>query len=470
MANSYFIKGGWVVSVDDEIGNQSDCHVLVEDGIIKAVGKDIQAPDSIPVIDASDCIVSPGFVDTHRHAWQSQLKNVTSDMMLPSYFVWLRNVYGSCYTAHDAYIGELMGALESIEAGVTFMIDHSHIMNSPAHSDAVVKALKDSHIRGVFCYGLYINPAWDGVAPETVTETTSPDWRFEDSARVRKEHFSADNGPQDLLRFGFAPAEIERATIEQNVAEIEHGRKLGAAIITGHVSMGKMARGYFFMRNMAEKKLLGPDLLFSHCAALHDDELESAKAAGVGIAVTPETELQMAMGHPLSFKAEKFGCKHGLGIDVACNNPIDMFQQMRLLLQTERNLANINGADRPTKMTYFCKEVLRFATMGGADAVGLKDMIGSITPGKKADLVLTKMTSTRMTPVHDPVAALVLYANASDIDTVLIDGRVVKKGGQLVDFDWAKLRGDVLKSTENILERAKKAPMDDIMDAIQIKR
>jgi cytosine/adenosine deaminase-related metal-dependent hydrolase len=364
-------------------------------------------------------------------------------------------------------MGELMGALESIEAGITFLVDHSHCMNSPAHADAAIKALRDTHIRGVFCYGLFINRDWEGVAPGTVTAPTDPDWRYEDARRVRKQHFSEENGPQDLLRFGFAPAEIELCSSEESIQQIQFGRELGSALITGHIATGKLDRGYNFIREMGEKKLLGPDLLFSHCGALKDDELELAKEHQVGISCTPDTELQMAMGPCLSFKAERSGCKHSLGVDVACNNPIDMFQQMRLLLQSERNVVHNAAEGIPKSMSYKCESVLRFATMGGAECVGLKDVIGSITVGKRADLILTKTTSTRLTPVHDPVAALVLYANNSDIDTVLVDGRIVKKDGKFADFDWPKLRKEFLQSTENVMRRAKAAPMEDIVAYLQ---
>ncbi|KAH8893600.1 Metallo-dependent hydrolase [Thozetella sp. PMI_491] len=462
MANSYLIKSGTVVSIDNSIGVQPNCDILVENGTITAVGKDLTAPPGIPIIDASDCIVSPGFVDTHRHTWQSQLKNITSDMLLPDYFLYIRSVYGSCYTAQDVYLGQLIGALESIDAGVTFLVDHSHIMNSPEHSDAAVRGLKDAHIRGVFCYGFFANQDWRGVAPGTVTAPTTPDWRFADAKRVREEHFSPENGPGDLLRFGMAPAEIERYSPARAIEEIEYGRSLGAALITGHISLGRLDRGVHFVRRLEERNLLGSDLLFSHCGSLEDDEMQLLKKAGASISVTPETELQMAMGPCLSFKAEQQGCQHSLGIDVACNNPIDMFQQMRLLLQSQRGTDNVNSQDVPTSVSHKCEEVLRFATLGGAECVGMKDMIGSISPGKRADLVITRTTSPRLTPVHDPVVALVLYANVSDIDTVLINGRIVKKGGKFTDFDWPTLRKQVLESSNTIMERSKVAPMEEI--------
>ena len=464
---SYLIKGGTVVSVDPVIGTQRNCDVLVENGIITSVGHGIDALEGVSIIDATESIVSPGFIDTHRHTWQSQLKNITSDMLLMEYFLHIRSVYGSCYTANDVYLGQLVGALESIDAGVTFLLDHSHIMNSPEHSDAAVKGLKDAHIRGVFCYGLFVNHDWSGVAPGTVTAATTPDWRYEDARRVREQHFSSENDRQDLLRFGFAPAEIEITTPEQSIKEIEYGRKLGSALITGHVALGKTDYGNHFIRKLKEKNMLGSDLLFSHCGALEDDELESVKTAGVGISVTPETELQMAMGPCLSFRAQNAGCKHSLGNDVACNNPVDMFQQMRLLLQSQRNMDNLASKEVPASVSHKCEEVLRFATMGGAECVGLGDLIGSITVGKRADLIITSTTSPRLTPVHDPVAALVLYANASDISTVLIDGRIVKKDGKFADFDWSKLRKEVLESSANIMSRAKAAPMDEIIERMK---
>lgn len=466
-ANSYHIKNGTVVSIDDKIGVQYNYDVLVEDGTITAIGSNLTTPSGVPIIDATGCIISPGFVDTHRHTWESQLKNVTSDHQLSDYILWIRNVYGSCYTARDVYLGNLSGALESIDSGITCLVDHSHIMNTPAHADAAVEGLRAAKIRGVFCYGLYKNKPWEGAAPGTLQPETEPDWRMEDSRRVREKHFTADNGPRDLLRFGFAPAEIERSTVDEAVAQIEHGRRIGAAVITGHISMGpKMDRGMFFMRKMEQRRLLGADLLFSHCASLCDDELAAARAHGVGISCTPDTEMQMAMGPPVAFRAAGHGCTVGLGVDVVCNNAADMFQQMRLLLQHQRNADNLVMPGAPLHISHTCAEVLRMATLGGAEAMGLGSVVGSVSVGKRADLLVTKCTSTRLTPVHDPVRALVLYANASDVDTVLIDGVVVKRGGKLAVADWDHVRLEILESARNIMERGKHAPVDKVSQTI----
>ncbi|KPI39289.1 5'-deoxyadenosine deaminase [Cyphellophora attinorum] len=463
----YHIKNAMVVTMDEKLGVLYDCDVLIEEGAIKAVGSKLDGSGA-EVIDGSDCIVSPGFVDTHRHMWQTQLAGLMSDHTLLEYFGHVRSVYGSCYTARDAYLGNYVGALQCLDNGTTFIIDHSHIMNSANHSDSAVQGLLDSHIRGVFCYGFFINnvPVWreddTGIQPPS-----DPDWRLADSKRV-KDKFFAKNGPSEVLRFGIAPFELEVQPIEQAVREIEHARSIEAATITGHAALGKHDFGVQIVEKLKQKNLLKSDMLFSHTAALTPSEYAAVKECDCGLAVTPDTELQMAMGPPGAFKARSHGVSRvGLGTDVSCSNPPDMFTQMRLLLQSERqtrSLLHENGP--PREVPIKCKEVLEFATIGGARAAGREKYIGSITPGKRADLIITSCKSTRMSPVSDPIAALVMYANASDVDTVMVDGRILKRGGELVGVDWLETRKELLASTKAIRERAKDAPFDAIMEHV----
>jgi cytosine/adenosine deaminase-related metal-dependent hydrolase len=471
MPSKYHIKNGTIITIDPNRGVLKNCDVLISDHVITDVGPDLssKATSEHIVIDATNAIISPGFVDTHRHTWQTQLRTVTSDHILTGYFLHIRCIYGSCYDPNDAYLGNYCGALESIDNGITFLIDHSHIMNSPDHADAAVRGLRDAKIRGVFCYGLYANPPWPGSVMDAERETKTPKWRFDDAKRVRTAHFNEEQAPTDLLRFGFAPAEIEREGIDDAAKEVAFGRSLGAAIVTGHIAQDQYDRGLHLVRNFEERGLLGPDLLFSHATSLAEDELEAVARRGVGLSSTPDTELQMGMGHPIAFKARDKGCTASLGCDVMCNNPGDMFQQMRLLLQTQRHKDHheLYGNGPPAKMSRSCSEILEIATLGGAKAVGLGDLIGSITPGKRADLLITRCDSTRMSPMGDPVSALVLYANASDIDTVFIDGEMVKHQGKLVGVDWPKVRAELHRSTEAIFERSKKAPFEAIEKQVQ---
>ncbi|KEF54609.1 uncharacterized protein A1O9_09051 [Exophiala aquamarina CBS 119918] len=457
----YHIKNGTVVSVDKSIGVVPNCDVLIEDGIIMAVAPNLTSSTDHIAIDATDAIISPGFVDTHRHTWQTQLRTVCADHVLSDYFMHIRCVYGSCYEAKDAYLGNYCGALESIDNGITFLIDHSHIMNSPAHADAAVQGLRDAKIRATFCYGLYKNPAWPESAMDAEREEKTPDWRFEDAKRVRETHFKS-NEKTDVLRFGFAPAEVESCTTDEALKEIAHGRTLGAAVVTAHVALGRWDRGLRFVRQLNERNVLGPDLLFSHGSTFQDDELEAIAKHGVGVSSTPDSELQMAMGHPVAFKAHSVGCHASLGVDVVSSAPADMFQQMRLMLQSERHMKHHAQKGAPFVISHRCEEVLELATMGGAKAVGLADVIGSVSPGKRADLLITKCNSTRLSPLGDAVMALVLYANGSDIDTVFVDGEIVKQNGKLAGVDWPRVRGELLESTRRIFERSKKAPFEAI--------
>lgn len=135
---------------------------------------------------------------------------------------------------------------------------------------------------------------------------------------------------------------------------------------------------------------------------------------------------------------------------------------MRLLLQAQRHLEHESQTGPPLKISRTCSEVLEMATLGGAKAVGLEKVIGSITPGKRADLLITRCDSTRLVPVHDPVGALVLYANGSDVDTVFIDGEIVKSEGKLAGVDWPKVRKELRASVASVMERSKKAPTENV--------
>ncbi|OAA56301.1 Metal-dependent hydrolase, composite domain protein [Niveomyces insectorum RCEF 264] len=482
MARSWLFRNAMVVSVDKAIGTVHNCDVLVEDGTITRVGRGLVLPstsEGVEEIDASNAILSPGFVDTHRHMWQTQLRTIAGDYTLTDYIVNIRNRYGSTYTPDDVFLGNLCGALESLEAGTTCILDHSHIMNSPQHADASIAGLRASRIRGVFCYGLYGNPVAanpavsKGTALPESREETGKNWRLNDAARVRKEAFSVDNAATDLLRFGFAPTEVERVPVPQSLDELQYGRSLGAALVTAHVSLGKYNRGTHFVRQLAERQLLGPDLVFSHGSTLATDELEAIGKAGASLSSTPDTELQMGMGFPVAFAAEAHGCTASIGIDIVSNNASDMFAQMRLLLQAQRYAKAGDQPPPPSSVAATCADVLRIATLGGATAMGLSHLTGSITPGKRADLVLTRCDSLRLTPVHDPTAALVLYANASDVDSVFVDGVRVKDGGKLLppedrpDLAWPVLRERLRDSARGIMERSKLIPLSENENSVR---
>jgi len=449
------IRGGRVLTLDPDIGDFEAADVLIEGERIAEVSPFIEV-DDCEVIDATGMIVSPGFVDTHRHVWQTQLRGVASDWSLFDYFSQMRSIYSAFYGPDDAYLGNHVGALEALDAGITTLVDHCHIINSPEHADEAIRGLMDSRIRGIFCYGLFSNPLPSPLRPEP-----DPSWRFEDARRVRARHFASGDGQ---LTMGLAPAEVEAMPFEAICAEIALGREIGAKRISCHVAMGAYDTGRGLVAELSHARLLSDDLLFVHGSSLSDEELDFIADHGAAISATPETELQMAMGHPVVSRAQQHGATVSLGVDIVSNFAGDLFPQMRLQLQAERARRNQQLEAPPRTISPPAREVLELATREGARALGLDTQIGTLSPGKQADVILTRTDALHIAGVTDPVAALVLYARPTDVDTVFVAGQVVKRAGELVGVKWSPLRDRLVQSGERIREGFRSVDLASVVE------
>ncbi|CAM1509795.1 Fc.00g001300.m01.CDS01 [Cosmosporella sp. VM-42] len=464
MSSSILIKNATAITVDDSIGIKTNYDILIRDGVIKEVGPNLTPEDLDETIDATDCLVSPGFVDTHHHMWQQLIRGVTTDWSLGNYIEHIRNIYGSLYTPEDVYTANYFAGLDLINNGITTVIDHCHILNSSQHTDAAIKGLKDAGVRGTWCYGFYENPERHDL-PDSNHSVATPagfdhEARMEDAKRARKQHFPDNDPEKQLLTFGAAPTEAEGMTDAELREEIDFFRSIGARVITMHVAMGCYDRNHQIVQHLGDAKYLDKDLLFSHGASFTDSELKLIQEAGSGISATPETELQMGMGHPIAFKAAAAGCHIGLGIDITSNQNNDMLALMRLLLQTERGKRHleVEGTSVPFNILPKSEEALYMATMGGAKSIGLDHLIGSITPGKRADLIITRCDDMNIVPVTKPIGALMFNAHIGNIDTVLINGKIMKRDGKVLNVDWPKLRQEVRQKTARIFGIATKAP------------
>lgn len=460
---SILFRNATVVSMDPSIGIQRNCDVLVEGNQITKVEPNISVGSSsgTEIIDASTSIICPGFIDGHHHMWQQLLRTVATDWSLLDYFAVIRNCYGSLFTPEDVYTANYVTCLDLFNHGVTTVVDHCHILNSPAHTDAAIKALKDAHIRGVFCYGFYDNPPL--AAPHTAISTAGTDFvgkaKWDDARRARKEHFSPDNTwENNLLTFGLAPNELEVTPFDVLKSEIDFGRSLDSTIITGHVGLGRYDLGLQVVQKLADANYLAPDLLFSHGAAWTDGECDALAKHKSGVVSTPDTDLQMGMGHCVAFRARDHGCRVALGIDVVCNQGNDMVQQGRLVLQAERSRNNEDMKEVPVNIKRKTEEVFRMMTLGGAEALGIEKLTGSVTPGKRADLVVVKCEDLNVVPMVDPVGLIVLNSHAGNIAHVLVDGRWVKKDGKVVAIGgegvWNKMRKDIEERSKRLVEQA----------------
>jgi len=454
------IKNAMLVTMDRATSDLKTGDILFINDRIAEVAAHIEAGDA-EEIDATGMVASPGFVDTHRHVWQTQLRGVSANWSLFQYVAEMRTMYSVCYEPNDAYLGNYVGALEAINAGITTVVDHSHLQISEEHSDSLVKGLVDARIRGIFCYGVYRNPKYKPGhivdAPSIIKDIAGPieDFHKHNALRVREKFFPANDA---LLRFGIASSEFFTfPSIEPVLEELAWSRTLEPARITFHAAFGLSDNEEMgIISQLSKAGALGDDLLLSHGNFLTDDDLALIAREGGWVSTTPETELQMAAGFPVLERVAQTGRAPSLGIDIVSNFSGDMFTQMRLLLQAIRfrhNEQNVNISKMPSSLRYPAAKMLEYATLGGATAVGLEDQIGSLTPGKKADLVLTRLSSINTAPVRDPVAALIYYANVNDIDSVWIDGVARKRGGQLLGEPWSGIERRIQASRHAIDER-----------------
>lgn len=437
------IKGATIITVNFEDDVLQDSDILIQGDRIAALGKNLSQPEGLTgeVIDGTDSIVIPGFVDGHHHMWQQMLRGVATDWSLLDYMISMRSVYGSLFTPEDVYLSTYVGALSLLNNGITTVLDHCHIINTPDHADAAVKALKDAGIRGTFCYGFYANPPPDDSGASSAKPNFSHAERLVDAARIRDKYFRDNHPGRQLLTFGIAPNEVEAQEFDDTAREIAEARDLGARIVTMHVAHGPMD----FLHKRTVQKLadagaLHSDLVFAHGASLTDSEIRGVCISGAGVVSTPDTELQMGMGFPVAFRASDAGCRAGLGIDITSNQGNDFIAQMRLALQTQRGVEDEKRV--PVTVSRKTSEVLRMATLGGAEVMRIDDLVGCLVVGMKADMVMIKGNDIESSPVSSATGAVVFNTSVGHIDTVIVDGQVRKRNGKLV-ADWEPLRDDM---------------------------
>ncbi|MGZ8571099.1 MAG: amidohydrolase family protein, partial [Actinomycetota bacterium] len=402
------IRGGTVLSLDPSVGDFTNADVLIDGGEIVEIGPGLAAADA-EVIDASGMIVMPGFVDSHRHIWEGLLRNIGTDVPLEgrsSYISFVLHKLAPAFRAEDAYIGDLISALGAIDAGITTLLDWSHIQGSPAHTDAVVQALRDSGLRAVFAYGF---PWWGK------WEERQPSW----FVRAASEHFSTKD---QMLTLALAAPGPEFTDFEVTRDHWKLARETGARITT-HVGVGSYGQDGK-VQEMGEAGLLGPDTTYIHCTTLNDTEIQMIVDTGGTVSLASPVEMMMGHGMPPIQKFLDRGLRPSLSVDVETNVPSDMFNQMRSVLALQRASATAHGKT-PLPTT----EVLACATIEGARANGLDSKVGTLTPGKRADLIMLRTDRINVTPLNHPATAVVAGMDTGNVDTVLIDGRVMKRHG-----------------------------------------
>ncbi len=422
-----------MLSLDPQVGDFATGDVLIEGAEIVAVGPNLEAGEA-EVIDAGGLIVMPGFVDTHRHIWEGLLRNIGTDVPLEgrtSYISFVLHKLAPAFRPEDAYVGNLVSALGAIDAGITTLLDWSHIQGSPAHTDAVIKALDDSGLRAVFAYGF---PWWGK------WEERQPSW----FVRAATEYFSSKD---QLLTLALAAPGPEFTDFEVSRDHWKLARETGARITT-HVGVGSYGQDAK-VQHFGEAGLLGPDTTYIHCTTLNDTEIQMIVDTGGTVSLASPVEMMMGHGMPPIQKFLDRGLRPSLSVDVETNVPGDMFNQMRSVLTLQRARATADG-----KSPVSTREVLAYATIEGARANGLDAKVGSLTPGKQADVVMLRTDRINVTPLNDPATAVVAGMDTGNVDTVLIAGRVMKRHGELLHVDWPAVKRMAAESRDHVVERS----------------
>ena len=437
------IRGGYVLTMDPELKDLAAGDVLLDGDRIAAIAPHLDAGDA-RVIDARGHVVMPGFVDTHRHTWQTQMRAICADWTLTDYFLGMRLAISPAYSADDVYVGNFVGALEALNAGVTTLLDFSHCNNTPDHADAAIKGLKDAGIRALHCYGFFAS------SPENRAFLTH-DARRADFDRVMRTYSSGDG----LVRIGAALTEVGGIPWSHTVAEIESARRVAARMVahTGCVWGSVMTGG---VQEMHAHGLLGADQVHVHCNTLDDADWRVLAEAGARVSISPETELNMGMGRLAFGKCREFGIKPTLSCDIVSLNSGDLFTQMRLALAYQRfvdnDVVNQSGA-MPRTLTCTARDAVAWGTINGAEACGLDSEIGSLRPGKQADVILVGGHAFGLHPRHDAAGSVVFQATPHDVRDVFVAGKIVKRDGSLVGVDLAIVLDRAEKSAASILAR-----------------
>jgi cytosine/adenosine deaminase-related metal-dependent hydrolase len=431
MAKRLLIKGGVVVSVDPSIGELREGDVLVEDDTIVEVAPSIDAGDA-EVLDATGMVVMPGLVDSHRHFWQTGTRADSADHVFWDLVATQWPQIAAYYSAEDVYATVLAGAADALASGVTTVLDWCHVVNTPEHAEENVRALREIGIRSRFLYGASMARKLHEFEGEV---------EHEDSWAHAREFYQREFAGKDgLVTFGLAIQGPDVTTMEITADDVAAARSLGVPIGV-HVGAPEGGEPKLSIKRMAEAGLLGPDINFSHCCDSTDEELRLLAQVGGTATACPTLDMSFGMGTPATGRIRDAGLRPAVGVDSVIASSGDMFEELRLGMLYERmrraQAVYATGSDVKDvgQLGFTTREALESGTINSAHAIWLGDQVGSLTPGKKADIILLRGSDLNLAPLSDIVAAIVCGANSGNVDTVLVGGKVMKRGGKLVGID-----------------------------------
>ena len=425
------LRGAYVITMGPG-GDLPRADVLVRGGEIAAIGPALTAGDA-EIVDAAGQILMPGLVDTHTHIWLSQMRGLFGRSAETRYFPLVERL-GAAYRAEDMRIGTLFGAAGALQAGITTTLEYCDNIRMPQDAEAALAGLVESGIRARFLYAGH-----DRLAPSEPLD-------IDHLARLHDSRADWAKGApvEPGLGWRTPTADAGEAVTALAVEELARVRALGLPVST-HISGD---RGPDQLAFLIERGLMGRDMLLVHATGADAGALAAVENAGAAIALTPITEHRIGFGLTMLGHYTGTASRVGLGIDGALGGAPDMFAVMR-------NAHMVQTAASGDELAILPREVLRLATMGGAEAIGMSDRIGSLEPGKRADMILIDPSALNMGfPATDPSALLVYSAKPANVRMTMVEGRILQRGGRLTMLDERAVVDAAQASIEGVMERA----------------
>ena len=427
------IRNAYVMTMDATLGDLSDADVHLREGAIVAVGRNVEAPGA-QAIDGRGMIVLPGLVETHWHMWNTLLRSMSGDKREHGYFP-TTLALGKAYLPSDMYQGTRLAAAEALNGGITFVHDWCHNIRSPQYAEENLRALRESGIRGRFSYGA----AQGHPADQTIDLT--------DLERMWRS-WAAYSG-EGLLSLGLAWRGVSTGATG-TVSAAAYKRDFDAARslripISVHANNRKGADAIALL---AREKFLGKDVQVIHATWVSPEEIRALADNGCAVSLSPYTELRIGFGFPPTGEFLAAGIPVGLSVDTtALSGNADMFAIMKVIQNIENGRAN-NEFKLPAR------RVLELATIEGARSMGLGDRIGSLAPGKRADLIMVNTRDINLAVFSEPAHMIVEAAQPSNVDTVMVDGRILKRGGRLAAIDTGRIADEASAALAALRKRA----------------
>ena len=427
------IRNATVLTMDPSHTVLPDADVLVQGTEIVAVGVDLAVPDGTFEIDGSGGIVMPGMIDTHRHMWQTAMRGYGADWTLAQYFVWYYLEHGKTFRPEDVHAGNRLSAMEAVDSGVTTTVDWSHGLQTPDYADAAVDALESVPARFVLAYGNIQQGPWEWATSDG----------FRDFVKRRMDTRGDKLGFQMAFDVTGDPEFPEKAAFEV-------ARDLGVPVTTHAGVWG--ATNDDGIRLMYENGFMVPGTIYVHASTLTHDSYHRIAATGGIASVSAESEQNAGQGYPTTWQLRRHGIDVSLSMDTSVWWSAELFSAMRATINADRSREHLEAHAKGETVTHHAlraEQVVEWATMGGARALGLDSLVGSLEVGKRADVVLIKNDrSPAMSPVLNPYGHVVFQASRGDVHTVLVDGAVLKSEHRLVDMDVKAAQDEVARSVE----------------------